>query len=201
MKNRLVIFAKAPRLGQVKSRLAADIGRVPAWQFQKLTLERTVRRLARDPRWQCWLAVTGGPTQWPAVKRMDQPRGDLGRRMDRVMRGFGPGPVVLIGSDIPDISTRHINAAFRVLGRCDAVFGPADDGGYWLVGLRRRPSHPALFSPVRWSTKHALADTVKNLGRRYDYELLDTLIDVDDAASLKRWRDGSSRQPLTPAAV
>ncbi len=194
MKNRLVIFAKAPRLGRVKSRLAADIGRVAAWRFQKLALERTLRRLARDPRWECWLAVTGGPAQWPAtVKRMDQPRGDLGQRMDRVMRGFGPGPVVIIGSDIPDISTDHINAAFCALGRRDAVFGPADDGGYWLVGLRRRPSHPALFSPVRWSTRHALADTIDNLGNRYDYELLDTLIDVDDAASLKRWRAAAPR--------
>ncbi len=120
---------------------------------------------------------------------MAQQRGDLGRRMDRAMRGFGPGPVVLVGSDIPDISARHIAAAFRALGRHDAVFGPADDGGYWLVGLRRRPAHPDPFSPVRWSSRHALADTVANLGRRYDHVLLETLTDIDDAASLRRWRD------------
>lgn len=189
MKKRLVIFAKAPRLGQVKSRLAADIGMVDAWRFQKNALAQTVRRLAYDARWECWLAVTGGPVQWPqGVRRINQPSGDLGQRMGRVMRAFGPGPVIIIGSDVPDIFPHHIDAAFKVLGRRDAVFGPADDGGYWLVGLRRRPAHPDLFAPVRWSTSHALADTIANLGDRYDHELIDTLIDVDDAASLRRWQ-------------
>jgi hypothetical protein len=118
---------------------------------------------------------------------MAQPPGDLGQRMDRTIRGFAPGPVVIIGSDIPDIMPRHIADAFKALGNNDAVFGPADDGGYWLVGLRRRPSHPDLFRPVRWSTRNALADTVNNLGKRFDHVLLETLIDIDDAAALRRW--------------
>ncbi|NKB56134.1 MAG: DUF2064 domain-containing protein [Alphaproteobacteria bacterium] len=190
MKKRLVIFAKAPRLGQVKSRLAADIGLVGALRFQAIALDRMVRRLASNPRWETLLAVTGGPFRWPMdVRRMEQPRGDLGQRMDKVMRGFGPGPVVIVGSDVPDISPHHIDEAFRILGRRDAVFGPADDGGYWLVGLRRRPAHPALFAPVRWSTEFALADTVANLKGRYDHQMLETLIDVDDGGSLRRWRE------------
>lgn len=191
MRNHLVIFAKAPRLGLAKRRLAADIGAVEAARFQRTALGRTVRRLARDGRWETWLAATGGPYNWPAgVRRMPQPAGDLGERMDRTIRGFAPGPVVVVGSDIPDIAPTHVAAAFRALGRHDAVFGPADDGGYWLVGLRRRPSQPDLFRPVRWSTRHALADTVANLGDRYDHALLETLTDVDDAASLARWRAG-----------
>ena len=63
MKPRLVIFAKTPRLGQGKRRLAAGIGLVPAWRFQRLALDRVVRRLARDRRWECWLAVAGGPAR------------------------------------------------------------------------------------------------------------------------------------------
>ncbi len=189
MRNRLVIFAKAPRLGLAKRRLAADIGMVAAARFHRTALENTVRRLAPDSRWDTWLATTGGPMRWPeGVRRMKQPPGDLGARMDRTIRSFAPGPVVIIGSDIPDIDPAHIAEAFRALGRHDAVFGPADDGGYWLVGLRRRPGQPDLFRPVRWSTPHALADTIGNLGARFDHVLLEMLIDIDDAASLERWR-------------
>src|SRR3546814_16124850 len=90
--------------------------------------------------------------------------------MDRVMRVLPPGPAVIIGTDIPDIRPRHAAAAFRALGRHDAVFGPAADGGYWLVGLRRRPTIPRAFDGVRWSTEHALADTRANLRPRRSEE-------------------------------
>ena len=75
-------------------------------------------------------------------------------------------------------------------GRHDAVFGPADDGGYWRVGLRRRPVQPDLFHPVRWSTSHALADTIANLGYRFSHTLVEMLVDVDDAAAMSRWLTG-----------
>jgi len=96
---------------------------------------------------------------------------------------------VLVGSDIPGLSRDDLAAAFRALGRADAVFGPAEDGGYWLVGLGpRRPAHP--FATVRWSTPHALADTLANCrGRRV--ALLRRLRDVDtaeDLAAIRRAR-------------
>lgn len=189
MKRHLVIFARAPRLGAVKRRLARDIGDVAAWRFYSAVLRRMAERLGPDPRWDCRLATTGGPARWPAhVPRIDQGGGDLGARMGRVMRTLPPGPVVIIGTDIPDIAPRHIAAAFAALGRREAVFGPADDGGYWLIGLRRRPFRPTLVGPVRWSTKHALADTERLLGPRIRAARLETLTDVDDAESLARWR-------------
>ena len=83
--------------------------------------------------------------------------------MDRVMKTMPPGPVVLIGADIPDIRPCHIKNAFKILGAHDTVFGPAEDGGYWLVGQRRRPRILSLFADVRWSSPHALADTLKNI--------------------------------------
>ena len=91
---------------------------------------------------------------------------------------------VLAGSDIPDLRPDDIAAAVRALGRADAVFGPATDGGYWLVGLGpRRPARP--FAGVRWSTRHALADTMANFrGRRV--ALLRRLQDVDTAEDLAR---------------
>ena len=91
---------------------------------------------------------------------------------------------VLIGSDIPAIQPRHIAVAFQRLGAADAVFGPALDGGYWLVGLnRRRPVFP--FKNVRWSTRHALEDSVANLGARR-VAFAARLMDVDDGESWKR---------------
>ena len=196
MKNHLVIFAKAPRFGHAKRRLAADIGMVGAARFQRLTLGATARRLAVDSRGETLLATTGGPMRWPSsIARMRQPVGDLGRRMEQTIKAFGPGPVVIIGSDIPDITPGHIAKAFAALGSHDAVFGPADDGGYWLVGVRRRPVYPDLFHTVRWSTRHALADTIANLGARFNCALLETLIDIDDVAALNRWRAGRYNGP------
>src|ERR671932_477084 len=99
-RRHLVVFAKAPRLGQVKRRLAAD----------------------------------------------------LGARMERPLRELPPGPVAIVGSDIPGIEPKHVAAAFRRLAaRDDFVFGPAPDGGFWLVGARRRRP-PRGFPGVRWST-------------------------------------------------
>ncbi|MBT5110015.1 MAG: DUF2064 domain-containing protein, partial [Rhodospirillaceae bacterium] len=94
------------------------------------------------------------------------------------------GPVVLVGADIPDIQPRHIEAAFQKLGSHDAVFGPAADGGYWLVGFRRRPVTPSPFAPVRWSSEHALADTVANFDRRHGVAYCNVLRDIDDGAAL-----------------
>ena len=190
----LVVFVKTPRLGAVKTRLAADIGVVAATAFYRRTMGRVLRRLGCDRRWRCWLAVTpdrdARAALWPAGWRcIAQGGGDLGARMARPMRRLPPGPVVIVGTDIPDISAHHIARAFQALGSQDAVFGTARDGGYWLVGLRRRPRVPEVFSGVRWSTRFALADTLANLGG-YRVALIDTLEDIDDGADLKRWREG-----------
>jgi rSAM/selenodomain-associated transferase 1 len=199
LRRHLVIFARSPRLGAVKRRLARDIGDMAAWRFYSTVLRRMIARLSRDRRWECWLATTGGPARWPSgVRRLDQGHGDLGRRMDRVMRRMPPGPVVIIGTDIPDIGPDHIAAAFAALGRADAVFGPADDGGYWLIGLRRRPFRPGLAGRVRWSSEHALADTERLLGPRVRAARLETLIDVDDGESLERWRRDRQRAGRRP---
>jgi len=191
VRNHLVIFVKEPKLGQVKTRLARDIGAVAATHFYRRTMERVVRRLARDPRWQTWLAImpdkaVSARRRWPAgLKRLRQGPGDLGQRMGRAFRTLPPGPAVIVGSDIPDIEPRHIARAFRALGSADAVFGPAEDGGYWLVGSRRRPRVPDLFADVRWSSGHALADTLRNLAGA-SVAFLETLDDVDDGAALSR---------------
>jgi rSAM/selenodomain-associated transferase 1 len=186
-----------PRLGGVKRRLAREIGDLAALNFYWQTMNAVVRRLSRDRRWETYLAVTPGCARWPdGVPRLPQGGGDLGDRMTRVMRSMPSGPVVIVGTDIPDIGTAHVARAFQVLGHREAVFGPAEDGGYWLVGLRRRPFMPRLDGPIRWSTEHALADSVARLGPRIRVGLLETLIDVDTAADLKIWRDRHRRSAL-----
>ena len=190
--NHLVVFANPPRIGRAKTRLARDIGAVGAWSFHRLMLARAIRAFGRDARWRCWLAVAPAPG-FAGVGPLDgigliaQGEGDLGRRMARVARALPPGPVVIVGADAPAVTPRHIAAAFEALGRADAVFGPAADGGYWLGGLRRRPAFRDPFRNVRWSSEHALADTLANLGGRR-WVSLETLEDVDDGAAYRRWR-------------
>jgi hypothetical protein len=104
--------------------------------------------------------------------------------------------VVIIGCDIPGIRREHIASAFRLLGSNDAVFGPALDGGYWLVGLRRRPGVLRSFAGVRWSTPHALSDTLANLAGR-SVAFIAALSDVDDAAALASCRACAGRRVLS----
>jgi rSAM/selenodomain-associated transferase 1 len=198
LENHLVLFAREPRLGRGKRRLARDVGDVTAWRFHWLTTGRLLQRLAGDPRWTTYLAVTPdratmrGRGLWRTPARLvPQGTGDLGARMGRMMHVMPPGPVVIVGADIPDVRPRHVAQAFRLLGRHDAVLGPADDGGYWLVGLRRRPSVRPPFAGVRWGGPQARADTLANLERLgMSVGFLETLSDVDTGADLRphHWR-------------
>ncbi len=191
MRPTLVIMLKEPRPGRVKTRLGQGIGMVAAaWWFRHQTAR--LLRCIQDPRWRVVLAVApdrdGMASRiWPAhLPRVAQGRGDLGARMARIMREMPRGPVCIIGGDIPGIGRAHIARSFAALGAHDAVFGPASDGGYWLIGLRRVGGIPACFlHGVRWSTKHALEDSVASLpGARI--ALVDTLRDVDTAADLPK---------------
>ena len=196
-----MIFARAPRLGTVKRRLARDIGALAAWRFYRDTTAALLRRLGRDRRWTTWLAVTPdraalqGRGLWPgAAGLIAQGGGDLGARMGRVLQGLGPGPVLIVGSDIPGIGAAQVAAAFERLGAADWVLGPAQDGGYWLIGTRGRAGLRLPFAGVVWGGPNVLADTLANLeGRRV--ALLETLVDVDTGADLTLARS-SGNQPI-----
>ena len=197
----LVIFARRPRYGVGKRRLAAEVGDMAAWRFQRSALAALMRELAKDPRWTTWLAVTPDrPTQWVnGARPVGQGQGDLGARLIRLARGLPPGPLIVIGSDAPQVNRRDVAAGFQALGRFDAVFGPAHDGGFWLVGLSRRGRRRPPFTQVRWSTPNALADTLANLGDR-PVGYLSILEDVDDAASLRRSGSAQCGRLRPPAA-
>jgi uncharacterized protein len=191
-RRHLLLFVRAPRWGAGKRRLARDIGDAAALRFERAMLGLLLRRLGRDRRWQLRLAVTPDQARhrarlWPrGVPVAAQGAGDLGLRMRRALADCPPGPALLVGSDIPALAAHHIADAFRLLGDRDLVFGPAADGGFWLVGARRSPRLPPLFGPVRWSSPHALADALSNLPPRVSVGFAARLSDVDDGLAYRR---------------
>ena len=180
----LIVMLKEPRAGRVKTRLGKDIGMTAAAWWFRHQVKRLLRRI-EDSRWNVVLAVAPDcagllSRVWPSyLPRIPQGHGDLGDRMARAMHSIPIGPVCVIGADIPGVGLKQIARAFAALGASDAVFGPALDGGYWLIGLRKtHPLPPTIFQDVRWSTEHALADTRACLGG-LSVALIDELQDVD----------------------
>jgi rSAM/selenodomain-associated transferase 1 len=198
-------MAKAPVAGRVKTRIASELGTAAAVRFARHSAAALLQRVAADPRWSTTLAVTPDSAAWGhfwprRVSAAPQGGGDLGARLQRLFDRVPPGPAVIVGTDVPLVARAHIAAAFRLLDRHAAVFGPAEDGGYWLVGLRRRPRRLRPFVGVRWSTAHALADTLANLRRQpVAVAPLPTLFDVDTAADLARCADYFARRIRSPA--
>jgi len=192
VKPTLVIFLKAPMAGRAKTRLAAGIGPARAVSLYRQSTDILVRRLGNDSRWRTVLAVDppaaagrGWWHLWPThLERVGQGSGDLGQRLRHVLKAVPPGPVVIIGSDAPQISRAHIARAFHLLGHHDAVAGPAEDGGYWLIGLKRLRAAPGAFLNVRWSGEHALADTLVSLPEGFSVARLPVLRDIDEASDL-----------------
>jgi uncharacterized protein len=191
----IILFVKAPRAGRVKTRLGAQIGMGRAAALFRIMTKRAIHEATKGP-WRVMLAVDppgamqGLENLWPPdVARMPQAssdlaRDDLGARMARAFQMAPKGPVVIIGADAPGMRARHLRQALHLLNGADAVFGPADDGGYWLIGLARRKFAPDLFNGVRWSTKHALADTLASLPSDFRIQHLETLRDIDEASDL-----------------
>ncbi len=190
MSGTLIIFVKAPVAGRVKTRLAKTIGPGRAAAIYRRLTANTIAHAAAG-RWRTILAVDPAAAQsgfdnlWPRrLARIPQRRGDLGRRLRRVFDRPEAGPILIIGSDAPAVRAGHIRAAFKALEGADAVFGPADDGGYWLIGLARRRGRTPAFKGVRWSSPHALDDTIRTMPEHWRIRRLERLADVDDIADL-----------------
>lgn len=188
-RDTLIIMLKVPQPGRVKTRLAADIGKIGAVWWYRHQCAALIRRLGRDPRWETVLAVAPDKKGlacrvWPPdLARLPQGRGDLGERITRAMSACRPGRVLLIGSDVPAIRPAHIAEGFAALGRADAVLGPSPDGGFWLIGARHDLPPYALKS-VRWSSEHARTDTEQGL-QSLRVAHISTLADVDRVTDLQ----------------
>lgn len=186
------VYVRAPMRGAVKRRLAKDIGDRAAHAFYRATTRTLLRRIAGDAHWSVVLCVAPdrfarrGRFWDPRLSRESQGPGDLGVRMARTLLRRAGTPCVLVGSDVPDLGAVQIADAFAALRANDLVFGPASDGGYWLVGAHDFRRFGALFDNVRWSSPQALADTLANVPGPSRVAVLDMLDDVDDGADLAR---------------
>jgi len=193
MRKNVLIFAKAPRIGTVKQRLSNDIGLEAAWCFYRRTVRNLILRLALDPRWFCYLVVTPDsivsidPFWLNLCSVIKQGSGDIGQRMRRALASCYSNPTVLVGSDIPEVTGDHIQSAFKALASNDVVLGPAEDGGYWLVGLSSRAIRSNPFSGVAWSSPEVLAETVSNVPINQSISILDKLDDIDNGKDYKHW--------------
>jgi rSAM/selenodomain-associated transferase 1 len=195
--NRLLVFAREPVLGRVKTRLAADIGPEAALAVYRELLGITAAAVGAAPvPATVWLAEAPADTaphrpEWPGLPWRVQPAAEsLGERMSHAIgEAFAGGAarVVIIGTDCPGLTPALLQAAFEALDAHDVVIGPADDGGYYLLGLRA--SQPALFTNKKWSTATVLPDTLADAARlNLRVAQLPVLHDVDSGQDLARWR-------------
>jgi rSAM/selenodomain-associated transferase 1 len=195
----LLIFARYPTPGQVKTRLMPRLGAEGAAQLYRQMAEQTLQqalRLASQRSLGIGVWYTGGEADamaaWlgPEVDYHRQPEGDLGHRLKAAFaRAFaqGPGAVVAIGTDCPDLDAALLAEAFDRLEHYPLVLGPARDGGYYLIGLVE--PQPQLFEGIPWSSAAVLATTVE---RAHQLGLVPTylpqLSDIDRPEDLDRWQ-------------
>ena len=197
MSDAVVVFARYPAPGAVKTRLAADIGDDAATAFYKSCAEHLFVELDTLPRSTARYLFYDGSADLPALQRWTRDRfilnaqidGDLGERMKRAFDNvfvLGATKCALVGTDIPNLTAQHISRAFALLDSCDVVLGPARDGGYYLIAMNAPRD---VFSGIVFGTATVADETrsrIQALG--CSLEELDVLDDVDDIAAYERRR-------------
>ena len=188
-KRLLIVFVKNSRPGSVKTRLAKTIGYEAAFTIYKELVaitENAIQHIAVDKI--IYFSETLENTSWNTFSKKVQLGTHLGERMQHAFQeGFQQGytEIVLIGSDLPDISETIIQSGFNALKNTPLVFGPAQDGGYYLIGMTQ--PHSFVFTNKPWSQPNLLQETLielkeKNIG----YTLLETLNDIDTFEDLQQ---------------
>lgn len=189
MPNTLIIFIKNPILGQVKSRLAVDIGEEKALAIYRDLVEKTRKEAEQLQGVRCKLYYSDfidHDDEWSSdfFEKCLQPKGDLGFKMQTAYQESVDGKTVIIGSDCYDLTTQHIERAFQTLDESDVVLGPANDGGYYLLGMSNY--YPQLFEGVEWSTERVLKQTLQQTkSLNLTVSFLEELVDLDTFSDLK----------------
>jgi rSAM/selenodomain-associated transferase 2/rSAM/selenodomain-associated transferase 1 len=212
--ERLVVFTRFPEPGKTKTRLIPTLGEQGAASLQRQMTENiisTVNQLSERPTLSVEVRHEGGNAHlmhdWlgPNFDYHPQGTGNLGQRMARAeVFQAGTQTAVIIGSDIPEISSAIIKQAFEGLTKNDLVLGPARDGGYYLIGMKRATSdsaNPHLFNGIKWGSEEVVSQTVKiarGLGLRLT--LLKPLADVDRPKDLHIW-DQVKSKPLNLSQI
>ena len=184
-------FAKAPRSGRVKTRLQPQVSAADAAELQRALVADVWAKLQllEDVAVYLYCDVPWTPYEHLAGSHIGLQRGcDLGARMVhcfQALSGQGFDRILIVGSDSPTLPAEYVRQGLELLDRADAVLGPCEDGGYYLVGCRQ--PHPAMFENVGWSTGQALAQTESALGAiGYSVRRLPLWYDVDTVDDLHR---------------
>ncbi len=199
----IVVFARVPQAGKVKTRLAAQLGELETLSAYRQLLGRTLHSVGAvgDVRRQLWIDGDDSEGECAGLARHHgltlhcQPPGDLGTRMNIALTtALEQAPAALIvGTDCPGIDACYLQAALAALARVPVVLGPAEDGGYVLLGLR---SPAPVFDGPAWGGPDVLATTRRLLVEaRLPWEELPMRWDVDTLADYRRWQGG---QPWSP---
>lgn len=204
----VMAFLKAPRPGTVKTRLGRELGFAEATRVYRDLAEQQLRRIPGEFRTEIHYAPRGAAAemrQWLGRGHhyRAQSGGDLGERMSKAFAGGfqrGYRRILAIGSDCPELDAACLRRAGALLERTDVVLGPATDGGYYLIGLRR-PA-PRLFEEIAWGASTVLATT---LSRMRECELSGSLLeekeDIDDLAALTRHLARETHRRERPMAL
>lgn len=207
--NALVIFARYPVLGKVKTRLASSLGKEFALGFYKECLRHLFAQVVRNqnnfftPFLFC--------SEKDELNRMIdwagsgfefhcQEGNDLGERMSNAFKkvfALGAKKAVIIGTDLPDISKNIVTSSFKLLDEKDFVIGPSTDGGYYLLGMKNLNCD--LFTEISWSTEMVLNHTINRIDENnFSFAKLEQLHDIDDEQSLRLWMMECSKDYNNP---
>lgn len=181
-KNLLIVFVKNSVLGNVKTRLAKTIGNVGAFNIYNELVAITEKASSEtNADKHIYFSDEVENFNWKNNKKFVQKGADLGIRMQNAFQnGFDLGykNIILIGSDLPSISKEIIETGFDKLQQNDVVFGPAEDGGYYLIGMSKM--NPSIFENKPWSKSELLAITLQELNaQKQSVAKIKTLNDID----------------------
>lgn len=190
----LIIFAREPVPGRVKTRLAKDAGNRAAAALYDLMLRHVIKN-AVSPRYETelWITPESGRAYFseliPGVIVRNQHEGNIGERMSGAFRsGFaaGYGKICITGTDCPGISSHDIIRAFDLLEKYELVLGPSFDGGYYMIGLSE--FHPGLFEGISWSTGSVFSETLdKARFLNITFASLPVKDDIDEISGLRSY--------------
>lgn len=190
MSGGLAIFVKTPGLSPIKTRLAADHGRAFAEHWHRLAaaaVASIAQRFIERSGWQAYWAVaeSEGLSQWGGFPCLYQGEGGLGERMARIHQDLldRHGKALLIGADSPQLSVDHLVAAQRALDDVQHVIGPAEDGGFWLLGSAC-PIAAEIWAAVPYSRADTGHRMEAALGAQHGCRRIDRLRDLDQASDI-----------------
>ena len=190
-KEVVLVFQKNAILGKVKTRLASEMGEARALEIYRHLVQSTYSVLedVAVPVWTYFSDFIPETVNPPIAKRFVQEGQNLGERMAHAFaRSFESGmdKVVLIGTDCPTLQSHHLHEAFEALTHSDLVLGPATDGGYYLIGMKRRADY--LFEGITWSTSQVLSETLNVASQNgLTTTLLQELNDIDTQEDWERY--------------